>query len=733
MSPAGCRRGAGVRSLLLVGFVLAAGAATAGTSTANPPAASRLDSASAYESAARAASPPAQDADPVLVTLAELSPPAPTPTDVLTLAGTVTNRSDETLTNLNTYLRLSRIPTTDRDELAAMTAPGFRAGFRPGPFTPLDETLRPGQTLPFRLEVPVVELGLSAPGAYPIGVEILAGFEDGSRGVAGLVMTLLPWLPAGDGDTGGQPAVSVALAVPLTAAVDRGADGTYASDGLGALLAPAGALGELLERGDGALTGSDDDLATAHPLGPAVTWLLDPALLEAAADLADGYSVQGADGSAAPGAYAGAAAAWLDQLEPYVRAGSVQLLSYGHVDAVALVRAGLGADVVAALQAGPGAAAAALEVPIEDLVADPDSAGPLYPPDGYVDQTTLELLASAGVRSLLLADDGLDAERARASVALDVGGELDGAQLHAVRVDAGLAALLAAPQGSLTARQLALSHTLLAALDQQGASTSSPLVVVPPGPLPPAGLPALEVLAGAAPWVEPVPVPRGQSSGSAAGAVRYPDMAVSSELRPQYLAQVAALGTTIQTFASLSGDLAARVELDRARLRAMSAGWRAEPDRATALVDSEVAKLEAELGQVRIVTTGAVTLSSDSGRFPLTVANDLDQPVTVRLALTSRTPARLHTVAPQLVEIAPGAKTTVEVSAQATANGVYIVDARLQTADGAAFGAPVAVTVRATQYDTVAWLVMAAAGGLIFVGSGLRLLRRVRPARQALR
>lgn len=675
----------------------------------------------------RAATPPAGDGEPVQVSLLDVSPLAPTAADVLTVSGTVVNRGSETLTNLNTYLRLSRVATTEAADLARLTAPDFRGGFRPGPFTPLDAALRPGQSLPFQLEVPVPELGFTSAGVYPIGVEILATFEDGSRGVAGRSTTVVPWLPVDVGDTAGGPAIDVALVVPLTAAVDRGADGAYLSEHLGELLTPTGALGALLARADGAPAGSDDDVAGGS-LGGAVTWLLDPAVLEAAADLADGYDVRGGDAGdpPTPGTYAAEASAWLEQLSTYARTGSVRLLSYANVDAVALVRAGLAADVVAALRAAPDTAAAALDVPAEQLLGGADSMQLLYPPDGLVDDATLHVLAGAGVRSLLLSETGVDAGQRHGASTV----ETDGVEVTTVGVDSTLSGLLSAPQGALTARQLVLAHTALAALDQRGSSNPSPLVVVPPAALPAAAIPALEVLAGAAPWVRLVPVQEGEEGGGATTALRYPDTAAGNELAADYVRQLAQLGATLETYSSLSGDLVSASDLGRARIRAASAGWRSDPRRAAALVAGQAATLDAALGQVRIVTTGTVTLSSDSGRFPLTVANDLDRPVTVRLALSSRTPARLQTSTPELIEIAAGTKRTVDVSAKATANGVYVVDARLQTAAGATFGPPVAVTLRATQYDTVAWIVMAAAGGLIFVGSGLRLARRARASRR---
>lgn len=654
----------------------------------------------------------------VSVQLTDISPIAPTQAGTLSLSGTVLNRSDETLTALNAYLRMSRVPTTQRSEIDQLGDPSFRPGFRPGPFVAVGSSLAPGASAQFRLDVPVTELGLAASGVYPVGIEVLAGLEDGTRDVVGAARTVLPWIPA----DAGAGTVEVALAVPLTAAIDRAPDGTYLSDGLGALFAPGGGL----------------DAALALPAGPVVTWLVDPALLEAAADLADGYDVRADPADAAtaePGAHAEDASSWLAAISERLSSdqpgsGSVALLPYGNPDLVALVRAGMNADVVASLEAAPEVLGRL------DLDGDPlagaDLTSLLYPPGGLIDAATLQVLGDAGVRGLLLTPDGLAANGPPPPVAaLDAGG----ATVTAVTTDAALRDVLAADSGAVETRQLLLAHTALAALDRGpteaapgGAEPRAPatLVLVPPVPLPAGTAEALEVLADGAPWLTTGSLDAAIASSGTAATPRYPDRGIADELDQGYLGRVRALQDRTGVLAALTGDAGASVDRDLARLRAESAGWRGDLDRASALLAARAAALDRTLGRVHIVTAGTVTLSSDSGRFPLTVANDLDVPVTVGLALAPYSPARLQTSAPDTIQIAPGAKTTIDVSAQATANGNYLVDARLQTPAGEPFGASTIIELRATDYDTVAWIVMGAAAAMLVVGSGLRIARRVR-------
>lgn len=711
VGPTGVSPGRRVFGVLLAAVALAA---ATGTAAAVPPASPRTTAwASGAALAAPAPTPPpgigdtADSDERTIVQITDIAPVVPSATGVLSISGTILNRSDEPLSALNAYLRMSRVPTTERAEIDQLDDPSFRPGFRPGPFVAVGPSLSPGASAPFRLDVPAAELGLGAAGVYPVGIEVLAGLEDGSRNVVGAARTVLPWLPAG-AEAG---TVGVALAVPLTAAVDRAPDGTYLSDELGALLAPGGGLAAPL----------------ALSAGTSITWLVDPALLEAAVDLADGYDVRtdATDAATAvPGEHAEDAAAWLALLSERLGSGFVTLLPYGNPDVVALVRAGMDADVATALEE---AAEVAGQL---DLAGDPlagaTTTGLLYPPGGLVDAATMQVLGEAGVRGMLLASEALAVNGPAPRVAaLDAGDR----SVTAAAADAALQDVLAAGADPLQTRQLVLAHTALAALADAPGETpgaTAPLVIVPPVPLPAAAVEALDVLGDGAPWLTSVTIDEALSTPETAATVRYPDGAIAAELDQSHLGRVRELQRRSGLLTDLTGDPAAGVDRDLARLRTESAAWRGDLELAGSLVSAREAALDSTLARVRIVTTGTVTLSSDSGRFPLTIANDLDVPVTVRLALAPYVPARLQTSTPDAVEVAPGAKMTVDVSAQATANGTYLVDARLQTPAGEPFGASTTIELRATEYDTVAWIVMGAAGGLLVVGSGLRLVRRVR-------
>lgn len=671
-------------------------------------------------------SPIPDEVTPALVELTDLTPLDATTGDTVTFEGTITNRSAESLGLLNAYLRLSRIPMRDRSDLALLADPGFRPGARQAAFVLAAQILEPGDRTSFRIDVPAADLDLVEPGVYAVGIEVLATRADGSRGVVGRVMTALPWVPA----SAAIDPIGVALAWPVTAPVDLTADGSYLTDELADAMAPSGQLAAVLE-------------ATAQSQ---VTWLVDPAVVEAAIDLADGYQVR-ADpldpASARAGTGDRAAADWLEQVRRLASAGRVTLTPYAAVDLVALERAGLEADLVTSLDAA-AEAAEALGLGQAD---GPDSL--LRPPGGVLDRPTAKRLAAAGVTTLLLDATGVAVSESAPTAARLT---LDDTVITAVLADAALQDLFTAdpaaeettePGSELLARQLLLAHTALVAI---GAPTDTgyvgPTVLVVSGDesstISPASV--LDALDQDVPWMQQTTLDAVQASPMLDGELSYPDDAAAAELPPGYVVAVTALQQKVALRAALGPGTAPTEERAASepswvgpttadRLRLLSAGWRREPGRAGQVLAEANRGIDAELAQVRLLGGGSVTLSSRTGRFPLTVVNDLNVPVTVQLTLASKTPARLRVPSVTGIEVAPGARTTVDVSAEANANGEYVVEAQLATSNGMRFGPASTLTIRATDYDTVAWIVMGAAGGLLLIGSVRRISRRVRVAR----
>jgi uncharacterized protein YfaS (alpha-2-macroglobulin family) len=125
-----------------------------------------------------------------------------------------------------------------------------------------------------------------------------------------------------------------------------------------------------------------------------------------------------------------------------------------------------------------------------------------------------------------------------------------------------------------------------------------------------------------------------------------------------------------------------------------------------------------------------VTLPGDSGTIPVTVANDLDRPARVGLRLTGTPATRFvaQDVAP--VTLAPGEKSTLEVSARVLGTGPVTVSITLLTPEGQPFGDPTVTQVRSAAYARAAQWVVGGLFGILVLLLGVNFVRRRRPGAQ---
>lgn len=255
---------------------------------------------------------------------------------LVTVRGTVTNASDEEITDLT--LRLQRGPGTSEPSQVrtALSAPeqDFETA---GPFEPLADTLSPGAEVPFEVKIPLSEanngpsLQIDQPGVYPLLVNVNGTPAGGAAARLDDARVLLPVMPSAlqllPGAAGTElasraetsPASDVTVVYPIAAAPTRRA----ISPGLDGP-APTVHLTDkslLTSLGDGGrLNGLLDALESAEQsnaeLSTAVCLAIDPELLRTTADIADGLEVivDGPEEAERISDAAPMASAWLDRL-----------------------------------------------------------------------------------------------------------------------------------------------------------------------------------------------------------------------------------------------------------------------------------------------------------------------------------------------------------------------------------------------------------------------------------
>ena len=237
-----------------------------------------------------------------------------------------------------------------------------------------------------------------------------------------------------------------------------------------------------------------------------------------------------------------------------------------------------------------------------------------------------------------------------------------------------------------------------------------------------------------APWMRPQTLTTLLDEG-VSGVPRqiagYGQKARAAELPPGYLRrvqratdQLAALTAILNNPAGITDAYAS------ALLRAESAAWRSEPEVGQALLTSITSQLREQTSLVRVLSEGTVTFSGETGRVPVTIANDLDRAVTVGVELVASPDPRLESDPVTDIVIDPGKKVSVEIDARVVGGRALPVRVQLLTPDGQAYGTPATIELASTAYARAAsWVVIAAFVAIaIFVVVGI--IRRIRRARR---
>lgn len=644
-----------------------------------------------------------------------VEPAVPQPGDTLRLAGTVTNTGDESLANVNALLRHNASPLQSRSELTLLDEdPTLLWGIRPGSpfFEPLTEALAPGESIEFQLETtldvfcPAPDngadpcLALQFPGVYVTGVDIMATEPAGARVQAGTALTLLPWLVEPE-----QP-VPVAMLWPLATTPTLLADGTLTSTG-GSAFGPVGSARTLLKA----------------PGDAPVTWIVDPDLLDTADAVASG-----------DGPNAAAAASWLQELRTATAGRDSWLLPYAVPD-------------LAAFEPDTAIGLAATSMRLTRSSADrlPGATPGLSWPASAT-ASALTALDQAGATPVVLSGAVTDATGPWTAV------QHDDSRFTALLTDPGLDATIRDATRSVDLRQRWLAETALAALDP--GHDGRPLVTGPP----PGWHPDLQLATGlieawtATPWVEPVALGAidGEPSGTAtiagtadeavepdaagdaenageagdAGDVGDAGDAAGAPALPAETADAAAeLRAAAEQYETLLAEPAGAEGYDRAAVRAASATWRLDPEAANSYAEQIIEDLRSRLDQVSLAVPPTVTLSSNTGAFPVNVVNELDVPVTVQLELASSNPDRMSVEQVTRRRIEAQETAIVQVTAEAVANGRVRVDMQLATTDGVPLGDAEYTVVNATNYGIIGWFLIAGAALLFAIGFAWRMLR----------
>ncbi len=639
----------------------------------------------------------------VRITLTGLSPALPARDGTVTVRGRVENVTDQPLYRLQAIFWRDQAPiTTDEGVRAALASDSNvpigarRTAYYQDLYAPADPYLAPGDTATFRITAPVADLQLSpTDGLYLMGVQVLQNGD--TSAAAGRARTFVPVVTS-------TPAARLQMTsvVVLRSRPSQVRRGVFADDHLAREVRPGGRLDQLLEAAD-----SD-----------AVSFAVDPALVDELTTMRAGYTVEAADGGVT-GTGQADASRWLQRFTAVEAARDGFQLLYGSPDVAALVhdrQTGVLDDAVAAGEQVSATASLPLLV---------------MPGGGYADAPTLRAVEQLEPAAVLLSD---------ASATGGVGPLLDVVGKAPV-VTFSKASLGGGPgpdprDTAVQVRQRVLADTWVQAVTATDTATRGRVRLVT----------ATNQIQGddagvAAPWISRTTLSELLAGTAAAwdGTLSYPAVVRADELTMGQLATLAAFRRSWATYGELLVSPGVVEAAGQAAVaRAASTTWRGHERQRSPWLETQQAALDLVLDhQLKISTNRKVsTIAQEGVVFPITIENmlpvDPDDPdanaVRLKLVFVSDNRQRLTIKPVEPVHdgvvdgvVRAGDNYTGNAQVTAKANGTVSVQAQLQTLAGTPVGEPQNIAVRVTQNGTTGWAIAAAALVLFGGGTALRI------------
>ncbi|MFF0184700.1 DUF6049 family protein [Streptomyces sp. NPDC005244] len=660
------------------------------------------------------------------ISIDSLSPSAPTDGDTVTVSGSVTNRSKQTVTDAHVGIRVGSSPLTTRsaiDTAAKLTSfqPGLDAAEVGGKYVEKVARLAAGSSQNFSISVPVKDLDLGDDGVYQLGVS-LTGRTTAQQWdqVLGIKRTFLPWQPD-EADTKTKTTYLWPLISSVHLTAETGSDEqqtrVFKNDDLAKEIAPGGRLDQLLSLGSGL----------------DVTWVLDPDVLASVDAMRGGYRVQQADGTTVAGSEKNRALAkaWLDKLEKSVQGQKIVALPFADPDIASIAHSGKIAGSLSRLKDATDVASDT----VYSIVHVKPSTDFTWPVEGAIDPSIVNVATSAGADKVIARSDSLRETGGLAytpSAARPIGGGTT-AVVADERLSTAFQGDMLKAGSSTLAVQKFLAQSLM--INLQDADQRS--IVVAPQRMPTAS--QAQTMAAALRTLQ-----QGNWSefqGLAAAAKAKPDPGATTRvpsasfyppaLKHQQLPASAfdwmqATQTKLDKFKVILTDRSRVVTpFGLAMDRGMSTSWRGRPDEADTFRDGVEAYLDGLTGLVHLIKKSDAKLSGRSATIPVTVQNNLVQGVDhLMLRLTSQQPTRLKIgngpYDEQSIKVAGEHSQSVKFPTSTKANGPVKVVAQLYTEDGQPYGDPVPFEVKVTEITSTVMLVIGG-GVLLLVLAGFRM------------
>ncbi|MGW1025559.1 DUF6049 family protein [Streptomyces sp. NPDC002577] len=686
----------------------------------------QLPQTSASHAATKTSVAEATGSRTVDVSVNSLTPTAPGEDDTVTVSGTVTNSSKQTVTGAEVALRVGPLLNSrsaiDNVEQRTGYIPGADGNPIDGKYTKDFAKLAPGVPQDFSISVPVKDLNLGADGVYQLAVA-LTGQTAAQPWpqVLGVQRTFLPWQP-GETDTKTKTTYLWPLISSTHVTAETGSDEqqtpVFQDDSLTEEISPGGRLERMVA------LGADLD----------VTWVIDPDLLASVDAMTRSYRIRADDGTGTTaGKNQAVAKQWLDDLEKAVADKKVVALPFADPDLASLAHNGK--NVSGSLSHLKDATDVATST-VETVLHVEPSTDFAWPVDGAVDPSIVEVATSAGADMVIARSDSLQETGGLTytpNAARPIGGGTTAVVADA-RLSTAFEGDMTNAEKSTLAVQDFLAQSLMITLQDPQKQRS---IVVAPQRMPSASqaqtmATALTAL-GEGRWSEAQDLsaaaktkPDPNATTRVPSTKQYPSSLRKHELPQSAFEAIQKTQSALDSFTVILTDSSRVVTpFGRAIDRQMSTSWRGRADEAEQFRDGVQSYLESLTQRVRLIDKSPAKLSGRSATIPVTVQNNLVQGVDrLVLRLTSTKPKRLTigdgAYDEQPIKVAGGHSQSVKFTTTTNANGPVPVIAQLYTEDGRPYGEEVRFDLEVTEVPPSVMLVIAG-GLLLLVLAGFRM------------
>jgi hypothetical protein len=659
---------------------------------------------------------------PITVTLDSMSPRSPDArklTQVVTFVATLTNNTDTAYSGLQVTLERG-VPIVQQNQLdVAITTP-------PATDTITARTDDVPAPLPARGTLTVTykttpdhepDMCLCQTGVYPYAL-VVRGKTTPEEPTAeiGRAQILVPSFPP----DGPQPQpVSVAWVWPLLSRPHRAmSENVFTDDGLAGEISPGGRLDRALK------------VAELTQDKVRMTLVVDPDLLDSLSVMASAQPYRVASGATTvPGTGHTLAIGWLNRLKNLQSKHDLVMTAYADPDINAVTRAGLKWSTALDPQVQ-----ARLAPSFTNYTSDLT-----WPADGELTGNALDAAVAGGSATVLLSDTALPGQNTTEPRPDGVSPLPTATGKATALVTDSTLQKLAAQIFTLGALPATNQQTLLAQLAIRAAQdpTVKHFAVITPGryvDTDPASAASTILSVVGTSWSSTVDARTAAATVAPVdrGALQLPVDAPAAELSPS---DMSSLRGTVQRVASLrsaldNADASALLGgFSAAVQRAESTAWRTDRSTGAARVTQLQTRSTVLTDQVHLAqpTTHKYSLSSSDSPIQITVINDLDRPVTVRITVSPGRGAVGFVSAPvEIAKMPAHSRRPVSIPVRVSRVDKFNVVAGLSTPDGGTLGTPVELSVRVTALGGITKTVTGVAAAVLVIALLRRFVLRIR-------